>query len=196
MCEQDGTGVALLPATDTSHWSPDRSVPTTELCHTWNAWGALIAAAPSLGLSASLEPYIYDLINTGRECLAQLSSPLSQNFSDALKQDPLDLTSIESSGPPYVQLLLDLDNLLATDSAFLLGPWVAAGEALDEKQFVNWTHLFLPILCDAARAWDDLSDDCTGTAVGNLSCADFYEWNALVQLSTWYPTTENGELRY
>lgn len=162
----DGTGVAELPSPDTSHWSTDRATPGPSVCATWMAWGALIAAVPALGPAASGEPFVYDLINTGREVLAQLSTPLSQNFSAVLNaHGPLDAAALERTGPPYIELLRDLDALLATDSAFLLGPWLAS-----------------------ARAWGEGDDDCSGTAIGNLSCPDFYAWNALCQLTTWYPT--------
>ena len=166
----DGTGVALLPASDTSHWSADRATPAPALCATWTAWGALVAAAPALGAAAGSEPFVYDLVNTGREALAQLSSPLSQNFSAVLQAPgPLDAAAIERTGPPYLALLLDLDALLATGTAFLLGPWV-----------------------EAARAWGGKSDDCGGTAIGDLACPDFYAWNALCQITTWYPTLPNA----
>ena len=33
----------------------------------------------------------YDLINLGREMLAQLATPISKNFSDALSASPIDV---------------------------------------------------------------------------------------------------------
>lgn len=50
----------------------------------------------------------------------------------------------------------DLDRLVGTDSAFLLGPWI-----------------------QAARAWGDNATDCGAKFA---SCGDFYEWNARTQV--------------
>eukprot|EP01050_Picozoa_sp_SAG11_P009784 SAG11_NODE_945_length_6430_cov_8.027800_1_plen_178_part_00 len=75
------------------------------------------------------------------------------------------------TGTLYQELLLDLDQLLATDGAFLLGPWL-----------------------DRARRLGGDATDCTGTIVGDLHCADFMEWNARSQLTTWKPTPKNGPL--
>ena len=63
-------------------------------------------------------------ISLGREVLAQLSAPVSLNFSDATKSSQLDAAMLTSSGGLYVQILEDLDALVATDTAFLLGPWL------------------------------------------------------------------------
>ena len=58
--------------------------------------------------------------------------------------------SVNRTGTLYEDLLLDLDRLLATDTAFMLGPWLAS-----------------------ARALGGDATDCTGTVVGDLSsCAD------------------------
>jgi alpha-N-acetylglucosaminidase len=64
----------------------------------------------------------------------------------------------------YVELLNDLDSLVATDSAFLIGPWI-----------------------ESARGWGVGNNDC-----GEKSCPDFYEWNARVQLTSWNPTPKNA----
>jgi alpha-N-acetylglucosaminidase len=54
-----------------------------------------------------------------------------------------------------------VDTLVATESAFQLGPWIAMARSL------------------AAPG----EDDC-----GDKDCPAFYEWNARVQLTTWNPT--------
>ena len=66
---------------------------------------------------------------------------------------------------PYVGLLRDVDGLLASDAAFLLGPWLAS-----------------------ARTLAGNATDCTDTVVGDFAkCTDFMEWNARAQLTTWHP---------
>eukprot|EP01127_Copromyxa_protea_P020347 TRINITY_DN6809_c0_g1_i1.p1 TRINITY_DN6809_c0_g1~~TRINITY_DN6809_c0_g1_i1.p1 ORF type:complete len:867 (-),score=166.22 TRINITY_DN6809_c0_g1_i1:45-2645(-) len=159
---RDGTGVPHLPGPDTSQFYPDRVTPMPKLCLTFQAWSNFISAASEV--PSHLETFRYDLINVGREILAQLSTPFSHNFADAFNQPKLDAQQLKTTGGLYVQLLKDIDSLVSTESAFLIGPWI-----------------------EAARKWGAGASDCHGTK----SCPDFYEWNARVQLTTWNPTRKN-----
>ena len=165
---QDGTGIPHLPGSDTNtFWMPDRSTPRPVLCQTWSAWASLLNAASVV--DPTLIPFRYDLVNLGREALARLSSPLSVNFSNALYTAPISAALVTSTGLAYRTLLLDIDQLVATESAFLVGPWL-----------------------EAARAWGANSSDCLIFNVQS-SCPDFYEWNARVQITTWNPTPNNAD---
>lgn len=159
---RDGTGIPHLPGPDTSQFYPDRVTPKHKLCLTWFAWKNFIQAADYV--SPSLETFRYDLVNVGREVLAQLSTPMSNNFTDAIGKPQLDGAEIKRTGTVYIELLQDVDALVATDTAFLLGPWI-----------------------ESARRWGAGYSDC-----GEKPCADFYEWNARVQLTTWNPTLKNA----
>ena len=53
-----------------------------------------------------------------------------------------------------------MDGLLATDTAWMLGPWLAS-----------------------ARKLGGNATDCTDTLVGDLHCDDFMEWNARSQVT-------------
>lgn len=163
---QDTTGVAHLPGTRVGDWI-ERHLPTQDMCKTFDAWSALVTAA--LQVDAHLEPFRYDLVDTGRDVLARLSTPLSQNFTDAalpLGEHPPNAHQVASAGAVYIELLSDLDDLVGTDAAFLLGSWVSMARGLG----VN-------------------STDCNVPGIPSItSCADFYEWNARVQLTTWNPT--------
>jgi alpha-N-acetylglucosaminidase len=156
---QDQTGVPHLPGSDTTHFI-DRRTPTPKLCMEYKAWGKLISVALSGAVPVTLEPFRYDLVNLGREILAQISTPLSQNFSLAFSKVTMDVGAVNETGRMYIELLQDLDRLVSSDTAFLLGPWIAA-----------------------ARSWASNNTDC-----GVRTCGDFYEWNARVQLTTWNPT--------
>ena len=69
-------------------------------------------------------------------------------------------------------MLEDLDTLVATDTAFLVGPWLEMAKAF-------------------AASYG--TEDCTDTGYETItSCAKFYEWNARVQLTTWNPTPANA----
>jgi alpha-N-acetylglucosaminidase len=80
---------------------------------------------------------------------------------------------LNRTGALYRELLLDLDALLATDAAWMLGPWLAKARRLGGGDV-----------------------DCVGTVVGDDvlggSCADFMEWNARSQLTTWKPTAKGA----
>jgi len=118
-------------------------------------------------------PFTYDLVNGAREVLAQLATPLSVNFSNAFSKNAspgyMEPARLNATGATFRELLLDLDRLLATDTAFMLGPWLASARQLGGSE-----------------------TDCTDTVVGDDvlsgSCADFMEWNARSQLTSWYPT--------
>jgi len=169
----DGTSVgrfASAPfALDATFWGAG-GAPTPALCGAWAAWGALIAAGGDPAVDAAGAPFTYDLVNVGREVLAQLSGPLALAFARALRGKPLNATALAASGGAYARLLRALDGVLATDAAFLLGPWLAA-----------------------ARGWGVGASDCGDSLRGAIPCADFYEWNARAQLTTWYPPL-NGSL--
>jgi alpha-N-acetylglucosaminidase len=187
----DPTAVGTLhPQPDAEVWTgfSGNYTPTVGMCMEWRAWNALLAAAPVVAAANTLTPgsqkfghypktFTYDLVDIGREVLAQLTIPVSQDFMRAvdpegsLPKDPEAAASVNRTGTLYEKLLLDLDRLLATDSAFMLGPWL-----------------------ESARALGGTATDCTGTIVGDLNCTDFMEWNARSQLTTWKPTPKNGPL--
>jgi alpha-N-acetylglucosaminidase len=162
---QDGTGVPHLPGNDAAvFWEADRYTPKPVLCQTFKAWEALTSASDAV--DTTREPFRYDLVNTGREILARLSTPMSLNFSEAaFAKGVLDADVITTTGDAYYGLLMDLDALVATDSAFLLGPVITS-----------------------ARAWAGNASDCAVSFDPGFACADFYEWNARTQITTWNPT--------
>ena len=77
------------------------------------------------GTVPSHSHYRYDLVNIGREVLAQIATPVSVQFNATLWNStsheqpvPLDSAAIRSAAKAYVDVLVDLDELLNTDSAF------------------------------------------------------------------------------
>ena len=166
---QDGTGVAHVGAAESWAFEDDRFTPTSKLCQVHRGWTYLTAAAAAAG-SEIYEPLRYDIVNVGREVLAQLVGPFGQNFSDAMNaaKDP---NLINSTSSAYISVLNDLDRLVATDQAFLLGSWIEMAR-------------------DMASGGEE---DCTDTGYETInSCRDFYEWNARVQLTTWNPTPKDA----
>jgi alpha-N-acetylglucosaminidase len=82
-----------------------------------------------------------------------------------LTEKKINVARLNETHALYVRLLLDLDSLLATDPAFMLGPWL-----------------------DQARNLGGDAVDCVATIVGDFpNCRDFMEWNARAQITTWHP---------
>jgi len=166
---QDNTAVGHLVGdrTTVSRFHADNRTPNATLCQIFRAWEQLIAAGDAV--DPNLVTFRYDLVDLGRELLAQLTPPAALNFSAALGAEKLDAAAVAASGAFYAELLRDIDALVATDSAFLLGPWLEMARALA----------------------DDGGADCDNS-YGIATCAGFYEWNARVQLTTWNPTPKGA----
>eukprot|EP00440_Ansanella_granifera_P043240 gb/GFBE01046875.1/.p1 GENE.gb/GFBE01046875.1/~~gb/GFBE01046875.1/.p1 ORF type:complete len:807 (+),score=163.64 gb/GFBE01046875.1/:1-2421(+) len=166
----DQTGVAHLPGTATWDFRGDGHTPGTALCKTFGAWVQLLRVSSMI--EHENEPFRYDLINLGRDVLARLSTPLSIDFHAAALPSAGASGAVPSAkevtrtGDLYLQLLADLDKLVGTDQAFLLGSWLSM-----------------------ARRFGKNSSDCSVVGLPAIaSCEDFYEWNARVQITTWNPT--------
>lgn len=172
---QDFTGVHNFPGGSNWDWvgagchnnGCTAATPSDTLCKTFQAWEAMVRAAARVGTKAMTEPMRYDLIDLGRDVLARLTTPISQNFSVSLGNGTTtnpDAAECAQSGKLYVDLLMDLDELVGADQAFLLGSW----ERMAKQFALNG------------------SDDCTPPDHPEVaSCADFYVWNARIQLTTW-----------
>ena len=171
---QDATGIAhLYPrgGDAASMFELDRYMPKLVLCKMVRAWELLIEAAEGdqhfQGFKK--EPFIYDLVNLGREVLAQIATPAVSNFSDATARSRLDRDEIATTGTFYIDVLNDTDRLVATDYAFLLGPWI-----------------------ESARRFGNSRHDCPSFILANNDCEDFYEWTARTQITTWNPTAKGS----
>ncbi|CAJ1949486.1 unnamed protein product [Cylindrotheca closterium] len=175
---QDFTGIAHLNPGRNNLFEDDRYTPKGLLCDTFLAWEHMIQAIQKASLEAidiytilknNNEPFRYDLVNLGREVLAQLSTPAAKNFTDATSQ--VGPNEIIKSGSFYMKLLQDVDDLVGTDQGFLLGPWL-----------------------ESARKWGaNETDDCYTEILGLSNCANFYEFNARSQITTWNPTPKDSK---
>ena len=174
---QDRSGLTHLPGSSDGCWfEDDRFTPKPALCKIYHAWGYLIHAAElSMSSAFQTEPFTYDLVNTGREILANIATPASLNFSDAFSRPELDKNEITRTGSFYTDVLNDADTLVGTNRAFLLGPWI-----------------------DMARRLDSGENDCTTPILidTNGDCRRFLEWNARCQLTTWGPVSKTDESIY
>lgn len=167
---QDGTGVPHLGAEEGWSFAKDQHTPTETMCQIYTAWSKLLDASAKIKVA---EPFRYDLVNTGREVLAQLAGPAGHNFSTAIHNaaGKLDAAVIKRTGAFYAQVLDDLDALLATDTAFQLGPWIQMAKTFAAENGVE------DCVPSSTSGWPTIT-----------SCVKFYEWNARSQLTTWNPT--------
>lgn len=94
-----------------------RSYPLEKL---WDAWKLLASDGPRLG---KLETYRYDLVDWGRQALADLSVVLRKNLLEAY--DAGDVAAFDKAAREFLELGRDLDRLLGARREFRLGAWLA-----------------------------------------------------------------------
>jgi len=98
----------------------------------WEAWAQLLLASDDI---KSLSTYQYDLVDVARQCLANLSIPMQDEFAKAYENK--NMSKFKQSSDDFLSLMDDMDELLATRSEFLLGKWIndarSWGETEDEK---------------------------------------------------------------
>lgn len=94
----------------------------------WNAIGAL-----QLFLNAGNElkgslTFRYDLVDLTRQTLAKLANDVYLDVLDAFREK--DLEALILHGKKFLELIKDIDTLLATDDNFLLGTWLESAKKL------------------------------------------------------------------
>jgi len=131
------------------------------------AWDALIKAAAACSNSDGFQ---YDLVDLTRQVLANYALPLQQQFVTAAKNN--DAEAFKNYSHQFLQLIDDMDQLLATRKDFMLGPWIAdarkwgntaAEKALYEmnaKDLITlWGNANSPLHEYACRQWSGLLQD-------------------------------------
>ena len=84
------------------------------------AWSELTLAAPACKNSDGFQ---YDLVDLTRQVLANYALVIQQKAATAFKAKKLDAFNKQANA--FIELIEDLDELLATRQDFLLGPWIA-----------------------------------------------------------------------
>jgi alpha-N-acetylglucosaminidase len=131
------------------------------------AWDELIAAANACKGS---EGFRFDLVDVTRQVLANYALPLQRKFVAAYEQK--DSKAFMQYGNEFLQLISDMDALLATRKDFLLGRWVAEarswGSTGKEKRLYEknakdlitlWGDAESPLHEYACRQWSGLLND-------------------------------------
>ncbi|MEO8405977.1 MAG: alpha-N-acetylglucosaminidase, partial [Chitinophagaceae bacterium] len=131
------------------------------------AWDELVKAIPACQNSDGFQ---FDLLDLTRQVLANYALPLQRKFVAAwYAKDALAFTRYSKQ---FIQLIDDMDKLLATRKDFLLGPWIAdarswettpAEKGLYEKNAKNlltlWGDINSPLHEYACRQWSGLLTD-------------------------------------
>ena len=111
--------------------------------------------------------YRYDIVNIGRQVLGNYFETVRNEFSDAYRKK--DRPALSEKGREMIGLLTDMDSLLSTQSAFLLGKWLNAarsmGKGAAEKEYyernariilTTWGGRGQSLNDYANRAWEGL----------------------------------------
>lgn len=84
-----------------------------------DAWQYMLASSEKLAENSC---YQYDLLLVGKQVLANYATEIQQKFK--IDYDTKDLEAFRKNGEEFITLIEDLDRLMATNEAFLLGKWI------------------------------------------------------------------------
>ena len=95
------------------------------------AWDLFVKVAPTYQKSDGFQ---YDLVDVTRQVLANYALPLQQQIAKDYQNN--DKAAFEKNAKEFIELIDDMDSLLATRYDFLLGPWIADARSwgIDEKE--------------------------------------------------------------
>lgn len=118
------------------------------------AWRGLLEAADDLAL---VDTYRYDLVNVARQVLSNHAANLHREASDAYAAK--DAHAFEAASRRFLELILELDELLGTRREFLLGRWLEDAKrwgATDaERARLEWNARRVLTLWGEGRSIDD-----------------------------------------
>ena len=101
------------------------------------AWHKLLDCADELG---QVDTYRFDLVHLNRQVLGNLAFRLRQDITAAYQQK--DRRALAAAGARFLELMRDLDELLATREELLLGRWLGDAEHWAtndaERQLYRW----------------------------------------------------------
>jgi alpha-N-acetylglucosaminidase len=131
------------------------------------AWDEMMKAIPA---DAKSDGFNYDLVDLSRQVLANYAGPLQKKWVKAYQEK--DKVMFKKYADKYVQLISDIDMLLATRKDFLLGKWLAdarnCGTNLAEKATYErnardlvtlWGDANSPLHEYSCRQWSGLLND-------------------------------------
>jgi len=130
------------------------------------ACGRLIAASDELKNS---DGYQYDLVDVTRQVLANYATVLQQSFATDYRNK--NYTEFDKKSKQFLQLIDDMDALLATRKDFLLGRWLNSAKRLGSTD--KERKLFERNARDLITLW--LDKDCN---IHEYACK---EWSGMLK---------------
>jgi alpha-N-acetylglucosaminidase len=116
------------------------------------AWEIFVDRSYSFDKSDAFQ---YDLVDITRQVLANYASPLQQKIARAYEKK--DLNSFDKYSAEFIELIEDMDMLLATRKEFLLGKWIndarSWGITEDEKNLYEFNAR------DLVTLWGDKNSE-------------------------------------
>lgn len=109
-------------------WQAVNTPPTAQginVSAVYSAWKLLVSAGAAINPTKVIT-LNYDIVNVGREVLAQLITTFEKELTDAVSRK--DKAAAKISAATLMQAYTDLDELTGCDAGFLLGPWIAAAK--------------------------------------------------------------------
>lgn len=148
-----------------ARWTKTKlNYPDTQLLP---AWDNLVAAIETCKKSDGFQ---YDLVDVTRQVLANYASPLQKKWVKAYQQK--DIATFDQYSAQFLELIDDLDQLLATRRDFMLGPWIASARSCGTNQqekalyecnardlITLWGDSVCPLHEYACRQWSGLLSD-------------------------------------
>jgi alpha-N-acetylglucosaminidase len=131
------------------------------------AWDEMIKAIPAC---KSSDGFQFDLVDITRQVLVNYASPMQQQIVKAWKEK--DAVAFSKYSKQFIELIGDVDKLLATRKDFLLGPWIASARKCGSTEKENalyefnakdlitlWGDKNCPLNEYACRQWSGLLND-------------------------------------
>jgi alpha-N-acetylglucosaminidase len=116
----NGSPICMRPGPAADSGCSAHSPPPYDNAQLAQAWQKLLECSGPLG---AVDAFRFDLVNVARQVLANQAFPLRRQIADAYRKK--DRVALRTAGDRYLQLIRDLDELLATRGEFLLGKWLA-----------------------------------------------------------------------
>ncbi|KAB2020579.1 hypothetical protein ES319_D07G077900v1 [Gossypium barbadense] len=167
--------------------------------HLWYSTSEVIKAlelfiASGNELSAS-NTYSYDLVDLTRQSLAKYANELFLKIIDAYKFKDVD--KVTSLSQKFLDLVEDMDTLLACHDGFLLGPWLESAKQLaqneeEEKQFEWNARTQITMWFDNTEEEASLLRDY-GNKYWSGLLRDYYGPRAAIYFKILIESVENGE---
>ncbi|KGN63620.2 hypothetical protein Csa_013990 [Cucumis sativus] len=199
----DPSAILVLPEGSNRHGNLDSSVDrlqdaTFDRPHLWYPTSEVISAlklfiAGGDQLSSS-NTYRYDLVDLTRQALAKYSNELFFRIVKAYQLH--DVQTMASLSQEFLELVNDIDTLLACHEGFLLGPWLQSAKQLarseeEEKQYEWNARTQITMWFDNTEEEASLLRDY-GNKYWSGLLGDYYCPRAAIYLKFLKESSENG----